>query len=108
MTKKGILWPEEIAPFDDSSFRNRQNHKTSSVFTEKEFIRELEKASLEFLYDDREGVFAGEKIYRCRSYRHSYNDEVVSEKTHIAKKLSKKKRPGKNRNPKFRRSNKKN
>lgn len=59
--KTGIIWPEEVAPYqvyligimnNESGIRE----KADGVY------QELQKAGIEVLYDDREGVSAGEKF----------------------------------------------
>ncbi|MEK7574322.1 MAG: proline--tRNA ligase [Patescibacteria group bacterium] len=86
----GIIWPEEIAPFDIHLLEIGKTTKPLRIFTEK-IYQELEKASLEVLYDDREGVFAGEKFTDADLIGIPWR-LVVSEKTHIAKKVELKRR----------------
>lgn len=54
---KGIVWPKEVAPFVCHLIHVR--HVADKVY------QMLEKASVEVLYDDREGVSAGEKFADC-------------------------------------------
>ncbi|MDP3052809.1 MAG: aminoacyl--tRNA ligase-related protein [bacterium] len=59
--EKGIIWPEEIAPFDVHLLEIGEAKKPLRAFAEK-IYQGLEKAGFEVLYDDREGVSAGEKF----------------------------------------------
>jgi len=87
---KGIIWPEEIAPFGVHLLEIGEAKKPLRAFAEKVY-QGLEKAGFEVLYDDREGVSAGEK----------FNDAdligvpwrlIVSEKTLAGKKVEIKRR----------------
>ena len=62
---KGIVWPEEVAPFDVHlvALFGGDEEISRQVRTECEKIcAALEAIGVEVLYDDREGVSAGEKL----------------------------------------------
>lgn len=53
---KGMIWPEKIAPFKVSLISLNKNGEAENIY------RKLLDANIEVLYDDREGVSAGEKF----------------------------------------------
>ena len=66
--KKGIVWPRAVAPYDahlieiqNSKFKI-QNDKSKVKGFGNEVYERLQKAGIEVLHDDREGVSAGEKF----------------------------------------------
>lgn len=62
---KGIVWPKEVAPYRahliqiQSSIRQLADKVQSSA---EKVYEELKKAGVEVLFDDREGISAGEKF----------------------------------------------
>ena len=54
--EKGIIWPEEVAPFLVHLISLNQNKEAEKVYDN------LQKAGIEVLYDDREDASAGEKF----------------------------------------------
>jgi len=72
--KSGIIWPEEVAPFKIHLISLKQNKKADKIY------KDLQKAGMEVLYDDREEVSAGEKFAEVDLIGCSYR-VVVSEKT---------------------------
>ncbi|MFA5083911.1 MAG: proline--tRNA ligase [Candidatus Paceibacterota bacterium] len=87
---KGIIWPEEIAPFDVHLLEIGEPKKSLRDFAE-EIHQGLEKAGFEVLYDDREGVSAGEK-FTDADLIGIPRRLVVSEKTLAGKKVEIKRR----------------
>jgi len=90
---QGMIWPEEIAPFKVHLIEVRSNHRQghrrseaggtgeSKVRKEAEKLyNDLDKNGVEVLYDDREGVSAGEKFAEADLIGCPYR-LVVSEKT---------------------------
>jgi len=70
--KKGIIWPEAVAPFkahlinlkskiQSASRRTKSKIKNSKDFADTVY-KELVKAGVEVFYDDRENISAGEKF----------------------------------------------
>jgi prolyl-tRNA synthetase len=55
--EKGIIWPKEVAPFDIHLVG--LNKKADEVY------QKLLEQEIEVLYDDREGISAGEKFADC-------------------------------------------
>jgi prolyl-tRNA synthetase len=53
---KGIIWPEAVAPFMVHLVSLNQNDKADAIY------KDLADKGIEVLYDDREGVSAGEKF----------------------------------------------
>ncbi|MFH0923684.1 MAG: aminoacyl--tRNA ligase-related protein [Candidatus Falkowbacteria bacterium] len=53
---KGIIWPEEIAPFRVHLISLKQNEEADKIYND------LQKSNIEVLYDDREETSAGEKF----------------------------------------------
>jgi len=63
--KKGIIWPESVAPYAAHLVCLSSKRKTQSAKLTKftnEVYEKLVKAGIEVLYDDREDVSAGEKF----------------------------------------------
>jgi len=54
--EKGIVWPESVAPYKVHLISLEQNEEADKVYND------LQKNSVEVLYDDREGKTAGEKF----------------------------------------------
>jgi prolyl-tRNA synthetase len=54
--EKGIIWPENVAPFAVHLISLRENEKAEEIY------HKLEDAGIEVLYDDREDVGAGQKF----------------------------------------------
>jgi len=67
---KGIIWTKSVSPYDihiiqilNSKSEILNNNKTSnSKFKTEEIVNQLEKADLDVLVDDREGISTGEKL----------------------------------------------
>ncbi|MDD5071203.1 MAG: His/Gly/Thr/Pro-type tRNA ligase C-terminal domain-containing protein [Patescibacteria group bacterium] len=77
--EKGIIWPEEIAPFLVHLIEVRSKEAKIKKEAEK-LYEDLEKAGAEVLYDDREDVSAGQKFADADLIGCPYR-LVVSEKT---------------------------
>ena len=88
--ERGIVWPQAVAPFDVHLLLIGESKKTLRAFSEKVY-QGLAKASLEVLYDDREGVSAGEKFTDADLIGIPWR-LVVSEKTLLNRKVELKKR----------------
>lgn len=58
--KDGIIWPESVAPFQVHLLLLEDNAKIKKI-TER-LYKDLQKAQVEVLYDDRENKTAGEKF----------------------------------------------
>lgn len=71
--KKGIIWPESVAPFAVHILSLNKNAEAEKLYNE------LEKAGVEVLYDDREAS-AGEK-FADADLIGIPNQLIVSEKT---------------------------
>ncbi len=54
--ERGILWPENIAPYKVHLISLEQNESADKIYND------LQKSGVEVLYDDREGKTAGEKF----------------------------------------------
>ena len=54
--EKGLIWPENVAPFQVHLLSLGQNQKSEKLY------RDLQKVGIEVLYDDRENKTAGEKF----------------------------------------------
>ena len=54
--EKGIIWPEAIAPFKVHLVSLGSNEEAEKVY------KALEASGVEVLFDDREGIMAGEKF----------------------------------------------
>lgn len=79
--ERGIIWPEEIAPFVASLLKIKtKNEKLKVDKVADKIYEDLEKAGVEVLYDDREDVSAGEKFAEADLIGCPYR-LVVSEKT---------------------------
>ena len=61
--EKGIIWPEEVAPFQIHLIKVENTLKVKRM-TEK-LYQDLQKEKVEVLYDDREDKTAGEKFADC-------------------------------------------
>ncbi|MEK7481040.1 MAG: His/Gly/Thr/Pro-type tRNA ligase C-terminal domain-containing protein, partial [Patescibacteria group bacterium] len=59
--EKGIMWPEEVAPFQMHVIEIR-NQKIENRNVGEKIYQELTDAGIEVLYDDREEISAGEKF----------------------------------------------
>lgn len=60
--KKGIIWPEEIAPFQAHLIFLPAKKITSLKKRAEKIYFNLQKAGIDILYDDREDKSAGEKL----------------------------------------------
>lgn len=79
--ERGIIWPEEVAPFVASLLKlKNKNEKVKTDKTVEKIYSDLQKAGIEVLYDDREGVSAGERFADADLIGCPYR-VVVSEKT---------------------------
>ena len=72
--EKGIIWPEEVAPFRVHLISLNQNKEAQKIYNE------LKKNNIEVLYDDREEARAGEKFADADLIGCPYRI-VISEKT---------------------------
>ncbi len=54
--EKGIIWPENIAPYKVYLISLEQNDEADKIYDE------LQKSGMDVLYDDRDGKTAGEKF----------------------------------------------
>jgi prolyl-tRNA synthetase len=77
--KDGIIWPESVAPFKVHLLAIDDQQSTASDRAER-LYRELVERGVEVLYDDREGVSAGEKFADADLIGCPYR-VVVSQKT---------------------------
>lgn len=60
---KGIIWPEEVAPFKFHLLEiNQAEREIETKKKSNEIYRQLQKEGIEVLYDDRREVSAGEKF----------------------------------------------
>jgi len=71
---RGIIWPENIAPFKVHLISLKQNKETDKIY------QDLESAGIEVLYDDRADIAAGAKFADSDLMGCPYR-VVVSEKT---------------------------
>lgn len=83
---KGIIWPESVAPFQVYLLSFGENKKAEKIYNN------LKKQGIEVLYDDRDGISAGEKFADADLIGIPWR-LVVSEKT--GDKIEIKKRSGK-------------
>ncbi len=60
---RGIIWPKSVTPFDVHLIEI-SNKKTATTEAQK-IYETLKKSGIEVLFDDREGVSAGEKFADC-------------------------------------------
>jgi len=58
--QKGIIWPKSIAPFDVHILSLENNPKVKRA--SEKLYKDLQKADIEVLYDDREDKTPGEKL----------------------------------------------
>lgn len=72
--KKGIIWPETVAPFKVHLISLNKNKEAGKIY------KDLQKAGVEILYDDRDDSSAGEKFADADLIGCPYRI-VVSEKT---------------------------
>ncbi|MBI4691906.1 MAG: prolyl-tRNA synthetase [Candidatus Terrybacteria bacterium] len=86
---KGIIWPEAVAPFRIHLLL--LNNELRIKNKADELYKDLQKAKIEVLYDDRDDVSAGEKFAEADLIGIPYR-VVVSEKTAAQNKLEIKKR----------------
>jgi prolyl-tRNA synthetase len=87
--KNGIIWPESVAPFQVHLLIIEENLKIKKI-TER-LYKDLQKAQVEVLYDDREDKTAGEKFVDADLIGIPWR-MVVSEKTLKKKSVEIKKR----------------
>lgn len=81
--EKGIIWPEEIAPFRVHLILLAGKNKTAQEKIERsaeKLYQELSKAGIEVLFDDRKDVAAGEKFAEADLIGIPYRI-VISERT---------------------------
>lgn len=76
--KNGIIWPEEIAPFNVHIVQIEETEKVKNT-TEK-LYQDLQQKNIEVLYDNREGKSAGEKFAEADLLGVPWR-VVISEKT---------------------------
>jgi len=66
--KNGIIWPEQIAPFD-VHFINLKSQiskgKARDISSAEEIYQKLKNKGVEVLYDNREGISPGERFADC-------------------------------------------
>ncbi len=91
--EKGIVWPEEIAPFKIHLLAIGAESEKLKKFGDSVY-NELEKAGLEVLFDDRPKVSAGEKFYDADLVGLPWR-MVVSEKMMVQDKVEVKRRNAK-------------
>ena len=72
--KKGIIWPETVAPFKAHLISLNKNKTAGKIY------KDLQKVRVEILYDDRDDISAGEKFAGADLIGCPYRI-VVSEKT---------------------------
>jgi len=77
--EKGIIWPEEVAPFKAHLIKI-PNPKSQIINFADDIYTTLQKSGVEILYDDREDVSPGEKFSDADLIGLPYR-LVVSEKT---------------------------
>ena len=68
---KGIIWPEAVAPYKVHLVLLNENKKADKIY------KNLEKAGIEVLYDDRKDASAGEKLADAGSERRGLEDHRV-------------------------------
>jgi prolyl-tRNA synthetase len=88
--ENGIIWPESVAPFRAHLLlvgQPSEDLKKQAL----EVYNKLVKAGVEILYDDREGISAGEKFADSDLLGIPYR-LVVSEKTAVQNKIEVRKR----------------
>ena len=88
--ERGLIWPAAVAPFDANLLLIGEAKSDLKVFGEK-IYQSLAKNSVDVLYDDREGISAGEKFADADLIGIPWR-LVVSEKTLAAGKVEIKKR----------------
>ncbi len=88
---KGIIWPESIAPFKVHliSLTGKENEEVKAAADK--LYSELQSAGVEVLYDDREGISAGEK-FADSDLMGIPNRLVISQKTLAEQSVELKKR----------------
>jgi prolyl-tRNA synthetase len=77
--KKGIIWPESVAPFKAHLIQLTTNNRRPTAFAEK-IYNTLQKAGIEVLYDDRQDISPGEKFIEADLIGIPFRI-VISEKT---------------------------
>jgi prolyl-tRNA synthetase len=87
---RGLIWPEAVAPFAVHLLKVGQGTKELTTFANRAY-RELTKKGVEVLYDDREGLSAGEKFADADLIGIPWR-VVVSERTMVAEKVEAKRR----------------
>jgi prolyl-tRNA synthetase len=96
----GIIWPKTVSPFDIHllSLLSKDGAKNKKIkAAAKKAYEDLQKKSLEVLFDDRDGLSAGEKFKDCDLIGISERI-VISEKTLAAASAEIKKRDSKKTN----------
>lgn len=88
--KKGIIWPESVAPYGVHLIRIGDGNLGLQKFADKVYSH-LIKVGVEVLYDDREKVSAGEKFFDADLIGLPWR-LVVSDKTTVEHKVEVKKR----------------
>ncbi|MFH1427536.1 MAG: aminoacyl--tRNA ligase-related protein [Patescibacteria group bacterium] len=81
--ERGIIWPQEVAPFTAHLIEVRSKKLEVRSYANK-LYKDLQKAGVEILYDDRDDVSAGQKFAEADLIGCPFRI-VVSEKT-LAKK----------------------
>jgi prolyl-tRNA synthetase len=91
---RGIIWPEEVAPFKIHLVEMKSKEAEVKIQAEK-IYHNLIKEGIEVLYDDRENISAGEKFAEADLIGCPYR-LVISEKTLARDSVEIKKRDEKN------------
>ncbi len=91
--EKGIIWPKELAPFHIHliALESKDKKTSKKIFAEAGKIYKKLSESASVLYDDRNGVSAGQKFAEADLIG-SYWRVVISEKTMAQRKVEIKKR----------------
>lgn len=76
---RGIIWPEEVAPFTAHLIELKSDKKTVNA-TAKKIYQDLQKQGIRVLYDDRQDKQAGEKFAEADLIGIPFRI-IVSEKT---------------------------
>lgn len=91
--EKGIIWPEEAAPFQVHLLTIGEGTSELQRFSDQVY-NHLVKEGVEVLFDDRENLSAGEKFFDADLLGMPWR-AVVSEKTMVQEKVEMKKRNSK-------------
>jgi len=91
--EKGIIWPEEAAPFQVHLLMIGEGTPELQKFSDQVY-NQLVKENVEVLFDDRMGISAGEKFFDADLLGMPWR-AVVSEKTMVQEKMEVKRRSGK-------------